>query len=387
MTLDVPRETIFVTLAGSQAHGTSRAGSDVDLRGVWIVPLRDRISPFRRVEEFQGIVEGALWNHIRPRLERHPSAAAGLAVKTECVLFDVAKFVGLCAAANPKALEILFADENDWLFETPTWRRLHQERHRFLTMKVRQTFLGYAMAQLKRIQTHRGWLLNPPRQRPGRREFGLPDGPTLAPDDRDRIEKAVAEKVRAYALETVDLPKEARIAVEERLGEFWRDAFSGHLDDMDGPAALRTVAMKALGLPRDVAEALEAERRYRAAARHWEAFEAWKAGRNPVRADLERRHGYDTKHAMHLLRLMRTGLEALESGELRVRRPDAEELNAIRDGAMTFDELLHEAGALREKVEEAAQRSALPLDVDHGFAEGLLEELVARRVSFSVSRS
>ena len=160
MTLDVPRETIFVTLAGSQAHGTSRAGSDVDLRGVWIVPLRDRISPFRRVEEFQGIVEGALWNHIRPRLERHPSAAAGLAVKTECVLFDVAKFVGLCAAANPNALEILFADENDWLFETPTWRRLHQERHRFLTMKVRQTFLGYAMAQLKRIQTHRGWLLN-----------------------------------------------------------------------------------------------------------------------------------------------------------------------------------------------------------------------------------
>jgi hypothetical protein len=87
----------------------------------------------------------------------------------------------------------------------------------------------------------------------------------------------------------------------------------------------------------------------------------------------------DTKHAMHLLRLMRTGLEVLESGELRVRRPDAEELNAIRDGAMTFDELLHEAGTLREKVEEAAQRGSLPLDVDQGFVEGLLEELVAER--------
>jgi predicted nucleotidyltransferase len=252
-------------------------------------------------------------------------------------------------------------------------------------MKVRQTFLGYAMAQLKRIQTHRGWLLNPPRQRPARREFGLPDGPTLTPDDRDRIEKVVAEKVRAYALETVDLPRAARIAVEERLGEFWRDAFVGHADDLDGPAALRAVATKAVDLPRDVAEALEAERRYRAAARHWEAYEAWKAGRNPVRADLERRHGYDTKHAMHLLRLMRTGLEALESGELRVRRPDADELNAIRDGSMTFDELLHEAGALREKVEEAARRGALPLDIDQGFVEGLLEELVAGRVNLSSS--
>ena len=314
MTFDLARDTIFVTLAGSQAHGTSRAGSDVDLRGVSIVPLRDRISPFRRVEGFQGVLEGPIWDQIRPRLERHRSAAAALAVKTECVLFDVAKFVGLCAAANPNALEILFAHEDDWLFETPTWRRLYRERHRFLTMKVRQTFLGYAMAQLKRIQTHRGWLLNPPQQRPVRREFGLPDGPTLA-----------------------------------------------------------------LDLPGDVAGTLEAERRYRAAARHWEAYEAWKAGRNPLRADLERRHGYDTKHAMHLLRLMRTGLEALESGELRVRRPDAEELNAIRNGAMTFDELLHEAGTLREKVEEAAQRGSLPLDVDQGFVEGLLEELVTGR--------
>jgi hypothetical protein len=46
---------------------------------------------------------------------------------------------------------------------------------------------------------------------------------------------------------------------------------------------------------------------------------------------------------------------------------------------MTFDELLHEAGTLREKVEEAARRGALPLDVDQGFVEGLLEELVAGR--------
>lgn len=41
------QHTIFLTLAGSQAHGTAREGSDVDVRGVCIAPLRLRLSLFR----------------------------------------------------------------------------------------------------------------------------------------------------------------------------------------------------------------------------------------------------------------------------------------------------------------------------------------------------
>lgn len=33
------RHTLFLALAGSQAHGTAREGSDVDLRGVCVAPL------------------------------------------------------------------------------------------------------------------------------------------------------------------------------------------------------------------------------------------------------------------------------------------------------------------------------------------------------------
>ncbi len=47
----------------------------------------------------------------------------------------------------------------------------------------------------------------------------------------------------------------------------------------------------------------------------------------------------DHAHAMHLVRLMRTGLEVLVSGELSVRRDDAAELLAIRDGGLSFEEL------------------------------------------------
>jgi predicted nucleotidyltransferase len=119
MTFDVEEHTIFVTLAGSQAHGTTHEHSDVDLRGVCIAPLDVRLSLFRTFEQFEGSLEGRLGQQVHSKLQGHPTAARGLAVKTEYVIFDLPKFMRLCAEANPNALEILFSDEQDWVHETP----------------------------------------------------------------------------------------------------------------------------------------------------------------------------------------------------------------------------------------------------------------------------
>ncbi len=365
------KHTIFLTLAGSQAHGTARAGSDVDLRGVCIAPLPLRLSLFREFEQYEGALPESLAETVLPRLESHPTASRAQDIKTECVIFDLSKFVGLCAAANPNALEILFADPGDWLFDSPAWRRLHDERQRFLTKKVQQTFHGYAMAQLKKIKTHRSWLLHPPTKKPSREDFGLPGAAgTLSRDDQNRIEQSIADKLRSYGIDNVDMPKPTRIAVQERLDTFYRDALSTSDEDLDD--RMRAVASHALQLPADVVAALNAEKKYRAAMKHWDSYQTWKTQRNPARAELERQHGYDTKHAMHLIRLMRMGLEVLETGELRVRRDDAEELSAIRDGALSFDALLVAATALEQLMTRAAATTTLPDDVEHEAVDALL---------------
>jgi predicted nucleotidyltransferase len=319
---------------------------------------------------------GELAASVLPRLQAHPTASHGLDIKTECVIFDIAKFVGLCAAANPKAMEILFADERDWVFETSTWRRLQGDRHRFLTRKVQHTFLGYAMAQLRKIRTHRTWLLNPPKRKPSREDFGLPaSGGTLGRDDQNRIEQSIADKIRSYGIDNIDMPKPTRIAIQERLDAFFRNVLSASDEDIDD--RMRAVASRALSLPPDVVSALNAEKKYRAAMKHWEAYQTWKRRRNPARAELEQEHGYDTKHAMHLIRLMRMGLEVLERGELIVRRPDAAELNAIRDGAMSFDELLAAAARLEETMEHAAATTKLQDDVDREQIDRLVLQLMS----------
>ncbi len=376
MNLDLARDTLFVTLAGSQAHGTARAGSDVDLRGVVVAPLPLRLSLFNTFEQREGPLDGPLWDSILPRIEAHPSACAGLLVKTECVLFDVAKFLNLCVQANPNALEVLFADPRDWLFEKPAWQRIYRERQRFLTTRVQQTYLGYALAQLKKIKTHRSWLLTPPKQKPTREALGLPDTGTLSRDDQNRIEKSIADQMRSYGIDTLEMPKPLRVALEARLRAALSDAL--HTTDEALEDKLRTLAVGSLNLPTAVVQTLEAERKYRAAMRHWEAYQTWQVERNPARAELERRFGYDTKHAMHLVRLMRTGLGLLRTGDLEVRRADASELTAIRDGKLSYDELLGLAAELESEMTEAAARTTLPRDVDRGFVDELAFELMAR---------
>lgn len=170
------------------------------------------------------------------------------------------------------------------------------------------------------------------------------------------------------------MPQATRIALNEKLQEFWADTLRVREDELED--ATQHAAAASLGLDRDMLEVLKSERRYRAALKHWDSYERWKRERNEARAALEATFGYDTKHAMHLLRLMRTGLELLETGNLEVRRADASELNAIRDGALSSDEMLAAAEALQARMEDAAKRSPLPADVDRQKLAALCTELV-----------
>ncbi|HEV8248076.1 MAG TPA: hypothetical protein VGP93_20015, partial [Polyangiaceae bacterium] len=160
----------------------------------------------------------------------------------------------------------------------------------------------------------------------------------------------------------------------QRLREFRMETL--HTSDERLEQDLHLAASESLGLSRDLIQTLAAERQYRAALKHWDAYELWKDERNPARAELEARFGYDTKHAMHLVRLMRTGLDLLESGELQVRRSDAAELVAIRDGSLSYDEVVAEAERLQRRMQDSVARSPLPADVDHVALDALLFNLV-----------
>jgi hypothetical protein len=72
----------------------------------------------------------------------------------------------------------------------------------------------------------------------------------------------------------------------------------------------------------------------------YDNFWEWRKNRNPDRLKMEEEFFFDGKHAMHLVRLLRMGVEALTEGKIIVRRPDAEELLQIRAGAWTYEQVV-----------------------------------------------
>jgi hypothetical protein len=78
------------------------------------------------------------------------------------------------------------------------------------------------------------------------------------------------------------------------------------------------------------------------------------------RKGLVDKFGYDTKNAQHLIRLLRQGIEFLKTGELLVKRPDAEELKQIKLGAWKIEKVKAEAKILFEEMEDAYNNSKLP---------------------------
>lgn len=87
------------------------------------------------------------------------------------------------------------------------------------------------------------------------------------------------------------------------------------------------------------------------------------------RKALVERHGHDVKNSAHLIRLLRMGIEFLQSGELQVYWPDAGEIIEINRGGRTLEETICEAEKLFAQAEEAYERSTLPEKPDRKRAE------------------
>jgi predicted nucleotidyltransferase len=90
------------------------------------------------------------------------------------------------------------------------------------------------------------------------------------------------------------------------------------------------------------------------------------------------KHGYDTKNASHLIRLLKMGLEFLVEGRLYVERTtDAQYLLDIKKGVYELDYIKSEAERLFALVETAYVESKLPAKPDVKKIEALLMKLIS----------
>lgn len=345
--------TMLLVRHGSHAYGTNTETSDEDFKGV-AIPTK---------KYFYG------YSH---RFEQ----AELKAPDDDAVIYDIRKFFNLAADCNPNIIEVLHTDPSDHFIVTPIGQKILDNKDAFLSKKMKFTFMGYSISQLKRIKTHKRWIMNPPSAPPTRKDLGLPEQ-TLIP--QDQLTAAFAEVQKELDRFNFDfmenLEESAKIEVKGAMQTMLAELKM--TSDVQFGAAARKI-----GLTDNFIEIMQKERQYTGLKREWDQYQNWKTNRNVKRSELEEKYGYDTKHAYHLVRLIRMCRETLLTGKVIVRRPDREELLAIRNGAWTYEQLIEFAEREEEALNELyLSTNVLPKTPNKEFLDNLCAELVELHLS------
>ena len=327
----INNHTVFLTLAGSQVYGTSTPESDTDYRGVCLLPEK-RLYFGLGIHNFE---QKNVW-----------------ADGSDKTVFDFRKACKLMAENSPGMLELLYTPEKFWKTVRRPWWNLLYDRDKFLSKRCRFTYGGYAFAQLKRIRTHRGYLLKPVLNRPERADFGLKEKRAVTTDEVNNFLWLVA-KLLEDSIEMLKISDKfkSQLADTNFIGLVQSKSL-----DMDACQTLHQLT----GAPDGFIDSCMREKQYLHAVRDWEAYNRWKETRNKKRQELEAKHGYDCKHAMHLVRLLRMGMEVLQTKKLQVAREDAQELLEIRNGSWPFEKVEQYAIDCNDKLAELVTITDLP---------------------------
>ena len=249
--------------------------------------------------------------------------------RTDTVVYGFNKLVRLLLDCNPNSCEILGLPREKYMILSPLGAELLDNQSLFLSKRVIKSFGGYASAQLRRLQNAIARDALPQAQR----EKHILNSVLNAMDDFNRRNpRAASGGIRLYIDKAVTPEMESEIFV---------DADYRHLPLRDYNSVLDTL---------------------RCVVRDYD-----KIGHRNHKKD----ENHLNKHAMHLIRLLLTGIDILEKHVIvTCRQADLPLLMKIRSGGfLTADgtmsaEFYEILDMYERRFQEAARTTTLPDDPD-----------------------
>lgn len=390
-------DIILKKVTGSRLYGTqyelgenpldSDYISDYDYRGVFILPPSLHMSNLHGALEVAQITDGE-----------------------DEEFFELKKFFSMAKDNNPNILDVMFGKEDSIVFENNIGKMITDNKHLFLSQKIKDSFAGYGLSQLKRIKDHKKMLTNYPDVYVVE-EF-LKEAFQSEDIDfnfiKDSFSGQIAEKIiketdgiRTNLPETLNIHQLVNKYnlndkmqlpltnyIKPQLCEFFT-YYDKDFKKITNPDTIVTLNshLKRSGSYTEVkngiirithggngifhkntgtliknpvkddseflANASIDNAKYKSEVNKIDKFWSWKVNRNQKRALLEEKFGYDTKHGMHLIRLLSSCKNILLTGDYdpALKGKDLEVVKKIRKGNYSYNALLSKAENLLNDVD------------------------------------
>jgi hypothetical protein len=350
-TLKAGGHIIFECVAGSRAYGTAIETSDTDIRYIYVLPLPDML----------GLTRQEIINNDT----------------NDVTGYELGKFLALLGVGNPTVLELLAMPEDVILHMHPVYNLVLTHVEKFLTKRLANSLAGYADEQITKAKGLNK-LMNQEKEqmtrktpldfcRVARAEGG--SEPLLHFIDRLGLTQPGVSQ-RNFGV--VPVPKMRNLYALYYSYNNPTFSLPGLLNEQLTSNDLRSASIPEGRTPiRFMSYDKDA---YSQHCTKYKQYEQWLAKRNKARYVETSTHGQqiDGKNMMHCRRLLDIAREVAAGQGLHVRRPNREELLAIRRGEVDLQTLLTHAEAEIPLIKALFAASELPDKVDADFIEQLL---------------
>lgn len=302
---------IFECISGSRSYGLDTPESDVDIKGVYILPK----SHFYSID-YTGQVNNET---------------------NDIVYYELRRFVELLYKNNPTLLEMLNIGEKFILYKHPVFDLLKAEI--FVSKLCIKTFAGYAITQIKKARGLKKKILNPIAKK---RKTILNFCYVVYNNGSIPLIKWLDLKGFNHAycgLVNVQHMKDIYHIYYDNENKY-------HYNGIIRKESATEVALSSIpkgNMP--IGILYYNKDGFSTYCREYREYWDWVSKRNETRYKntLESRKNYDAKNMMHTFRLLDMAIEILKTGKINVLRPNRDELLAIKSGQYEYDYLINRA--------------------------------------------
>jgi hypothetical protein len=332
---------LFESVSGSRAYGLHTPASDLDLRGVFVLPK----------EKYYGLDYISQVNNE----------------SNDIVYCELQKFVELCLGNNPNILELLNVPEDCVRYKHPLFDRFSMDM--FLSKKCEKSFANYAYAQIKKSRGLEKKIVNP-----------VDENRKSILDFCHIYDEAKTTELTTFLTENNLLQENCGLRKLPNL----RNCYAlHHSQEIPYKGIMKKensneIAVSTVPKGEETLALLHFNKDgYSTYCKKYREYWDWVEKRNEDRYNTTLSHGknYDSKNMMHTFRLLHMAKEIAEEGTVNVRRNDRDYLLSIKRGEFEYDDLVAEAEAQKDALVQLFENSDLPMEPDCDVIEKILVEV------------